>query len=292
MRHLLALLTIIALLSCPAWSRADSFERYTNPVLEKAAGAPGVQDVARLTPEQMADNDRVLPDATGALLVVKTNQGRFAKMLVRAARRKIDANTAVPIVSVERYVTYREGEEQAVQARGENLELFDGFRLSLDIGQVVPATLEGDVRFVVQGEKSYLEPVGKARLMLVTKPLPGTEPERPSGPTAGSAFEARFFTGTYKLYDDGRRSGTLKLQAGRGGEVTGAYYSDRDGQKYEVSGESGNPAHAIRFTIKFPRVEETFQGWLFTGDGKAIAGSSRLQERESGFYAIRVEEKK
>jgi hypothetical protein len=239
----------------------------------------------------MADNDRVLSDTAGALVVVRTNQGRYAKLLARPARRKLDGNTVIPVVSIERYLTYREGEERAIQARGENLELFDGFRFSFDIGQVVPAELGGDVRFVAKDDKSYLEPLGKARLFLITKPLPGTAPEKSAGPIAGSAFEPRFFTGTYKLYDDGRRSGTLKLQAGPANEITGAYYSDKDGQKYDVSGDCGNPAHSLRFTIKFPRVEESFRGWLFTGDGKAIAGSSRLQDREAGFYAVRVEGK-
>jgi hypothetical protein len=292
MRQWFAFMTCLCLLAWPALSRADDFDRYTNPVLAKAPGAEGVQELKQLTPEQMADNDRVISDATGALVVVRTNQGRYAKLLVRPAQRKIDANTKLPILSIERYTTYREGEERAIQAHGENLELFDGFRLSLDMGQVVPEAVGGDVRFVVQGEKNYLEPLGKAQLFLVTKALPGTEPEKASGPTAGASFEPRFFNGTYKLYDDGRRSGTLKLQVGHSGDVTGAYYSDRDGQKYEVSGDSGHPAHSIRFTIKFPRVEEMFQGWLFTGDGKAIAGSSKLQDRESGFYAMRVEEKK
>ena len=75
-----------------------------------------------------------------------------------------------------------------------------------------------------------------------------------------------------------------------GGDVTGAYYSDKDGQKYEVRGKIGSPAYAIQFTVKLPRTEQTFQGWLFTGDGKAMAGSSRMLEREAGFYAVRVEE--
>jgi hypothetical protein len=29
---------------------------------------------------------------------------------------------------------------------------------------------------------------------------------------------------------------------------------------------------------------------LFTGDAKAITGTSRLAEREAGFYAVRVED--
>jgi hypothetical protein len=74
------------------------------------------------------------------------------------------------------------------------------------------------------------------------------------------------------------------------GSVSGAYYSDRDGQKYELHGHVGTPPHSIQFTVKLPRVEQTFQGWLFTGDAKAITGSSRMADREAGFYALRVED--
>src|SRR5262249_42284365 len=100
----------------------------------------------------------------------------------------------------------------------------------------------------------------------------------------------RYFNGTYQLYDDGRRSGKLTLKVTESGEVTGAYYSDKDGRKYEVKGKVGSPAHSVQFTVKFPQTEQAFHGWLFTGNGKAMAGTSRLQEWEAGFYALRAEE--
>jgi hypothetical protein len=57
-----------------------------------------------------------------------------------------------------------------------------------------------------------------------------------------------------------------------------------------VTGKIGTVKHSVRFTVKFPRAEQVFQAWLFTGDGKALAGFSRLQDREAGFYALRIEE--
>ncbi len=74
------------------------------------------------------------------------------------------------------------------------------------------------------------------------------------------------------------------------GSVGGSYYSDKDGAKYDVRGKIGVPKHSIQFTIKFPRSEQSFQSWLFTGNGQILTGTSRLQEREAGFYAKRVEE--
>jgi hypothetical protein len=106
----------------------------------------------------------------------------------------------------------------------------------------------------------------------------------------GPTFEPRYFNGTYKLHDDGRRSGTLTLEVANDGDVSGTYFSDKDGQKYEVSGKIGVTRHSLQFAIKFPRTQQHFTGWLFTGDGKALTGFSRLQDREAGFYALRVQE--
>ncbi|HEV3263825.1 MAG TPA: hypothetical protein VG013_43720 [Gemmataceae bacterium] len=290
MNRCIPLLAAVGLAASPPCLRADAFDRYINPVLKKAPSVRGVQEVKQLTPDLIADNDRALPQANGALVIVKTNGNRYAKLLVQEARQRVNAATAVPILLIDRYVTYREGDERAVEAEGRNLKLFAGFRLDLDIGQVVPRELGGDIRFVVQGRKAYAEPLGKAKLYLVTQPLPGTEPRKSTKLVVGETFDQAYFNGTYHLYDDGRRSGKLVLKIGARDEVTGSYYSDKDGRRYDVTGKIGSPKHAIDFTIKFPRTQQTFHGWLFTGDGKALTGWSRLQEREAGFYAVRVEE--
>lgn len=280
---------LLLFLAAPSVTRADAFDHYTNPVLARVPGAEGVQAVERLTPELIADHDRVLPGITSALLVVKTNEGRFAKLLVQAGRQKT-ATGSLPTLLVERYVTYKEGQERAVKVAGQNLALFNGFRLNLDVGQVVPEELGGDVRFVVEGNTVALVPLGKAQLYLVTKPVPEATPKKSARLQVGDVFEPRYFNGSYKLYDDGRRSGSLTLQVADDGEVSGVYYSDRDGQKYEVKGKIGTPKHQIQFSIRFPKVEQFFQGWLFTGNAKALAGSSRLLDRETGFYAVRTDD--
>jgi hypothetical protein len=283
-------LTCLVALSLAAPARADVFDYYTNPALTRLAGAEGTQEVKKLSQRLLGEHDRMLTNVPGAFLLVKTNQARNAKLLVRVARQRIDGERFVPMLLIERYVTYKEGEERTIQASGKNLCLYPGFRLSLDLGQVVPESLGGDLRFVVEGDKVYTQPLGKAKLYLVTKELPDVVPKKGPKLVVGDTFEPRYFNGTYKLYDDGRRSGTLTLKVDDDGSVSGAYYSDKDGQKYEVHGRVGTPQHAIQFTVKFPRAEQSFQGWLFTGDGQVLTGSSRLAERESGFYARRVEE--
>jgi hypothetical protein len=269
---------------------AEPFDYYVRPVLARLVEAKDTKEIKKLTPSLMVDNDRVLPHTRSTFLVVKTNEGRYAKLLAQPARQKIDAERTLPMLLLDQYVTYKEGEERAVQASGKNLSLFPGFRLSLALGQVVPEALGGDLRFVADGDNVYAEPLGKAKLYLVTKALPDVGPKKGAKFVAGDTFEPSWFNGTYHLRSDGRRSGKLTLKVEEDGSLSGSYYSDKDGAKYPVSGRIGTPKHCVQFTIKFPRSEETFQGCMFTGDGQAMAGTSRLQERESGFYARRVEE--
>lgn len=285
---ILALALVFLATAQPA--RADAFDYYFNDVLALVPMSKNAQAIKELTPDIMVQNSRVLPKITATFLVVKTNEGRYCKLLVQPARQKVSATDSVPILLVEKYVTYREGEERTIHAQGQNVRLFDKFRLNLDIGQVVPEILGGDLRFVAdKDDKVYVEPIGKAELYLVTKHFPQTNPKKTAKVVVGEKFDGRYFAGTYKLYDDGRRSGQLKITVGDDGEVNGFYYSDKDGQKYEVSGKVGAPNHTVQFRVTYPRTIQFFTGFMFTGDGQVMTGSSRLEERETGFYAVRQE---
>jgi hypothetical protein len=286
MRTILAI--ALALVFFPSSVRADAFDQYTNDILALVPASKNAQKVAELSPSLMVQHSRVLPNITATFLVVKTNDGRFSKLLVQPARQKISATLTVPILLIERYVTFREGEERAIQAQGQNLRLFHDFRLSLDIGQIVPKELDADLRFVAEGDNVVAVSIGKAEIYLVTKHLPQASPKESAKLVVGGKFEAKYFNGSYKLHDDGRRTGLLKLKVADDGEVSGAYYSDKDGQKYEVSGKVGMPNHNIQFRITFPRTIQFYNGYMFTGDGQAIAGTARMQERETGFYAVRA----
>jgi hypothetical protein len=281
---------VLAAAAAPAGA-ADAFDLYTNPILAKVPKADGALAVKELTREQLIDNDRTLPGLAGAFLVVKTNDNRWSKLLVQFALHKTSDGKTVPMVSVERFVTFKEGQDQAVQAASRNVNLYPGFRLNLDLGQVVPEELGGDLRFVVDKDRKYLEMLGKAKAYLVTKPLPEAAPRKGEKVVVGDKFELKYFNGTYQLHDDGRRSGKLTLKVNDEGGVTGTYVSDKDGSAYDVRGRVGTPQHGIEFTVQFPRSEQTFKGWLFTGDARAITGSSRLGDREAGFYAVRADEK-
>ena len=293
MSHRLFFFTLVAAILMPAVLRADAFDNYTNPILGKVPDARSAEKITKLTPALMVEHSRVLPGVSGAFIVVKTNDNRFAKLLVMPARQKVSDKESLPIVLIERYVTFREGEERTVHATGQNVRLFGDFHFNMDIGQVVPKSIGADLRVVLDKDDCYLEPIGKAEMYLVTKHLPEANPVKPAKLVVGAQFEQRYFNGEYKLYDDGRRSGTLHLKVADNGEVAGHYYSDKDGQKYEVSGKVSNaPQHKIEFLISYPRTTQSFSGFLFTGDGRAITGSSVLQGHATGFFAVRIESDK
>ena len=53
-------------------------------------------------------------------------------------------------MQIDRFVTFKEGEERTVVAEGKNLRLFAEFQLNLDLGQVVPGSVGGDIRLGCQ----------------------------------------------------------------------------------------------------------------------------------------------
>lgn len=272
-------------------ARADVFDRYTNSVLAQAIGQPGVEAISPLPAERLSEAPRVIANSNSALILVKTTNGFNAKLLVQFARQKF-GERILPVLVVERFVTYRPGTERSVVAEGRNLHLYPGYVLHLEIGQIVPADVGGDLRFLSDPKKGeYLEALGKAHLYLVTRPLPGTEIKKTARPAPDEPYRPEFFNGTFRLYDDGRRQGILRLQVDSEGNLSGEFLSDATGNKYPVSGKVGpNPRHFVQFTIKFPQSVQHFSGYIFTRGGSAICGSSKFQDRDAGFYAVRVDE--
>jgi hypothetical protein len=275
---------------------ADAFDNYTAPIIAKTPGADGVKEIAELTPDLILANDEVLPNLKGALIVVYTNDNRWAKLLVLAAAQKFHAGPGaaaevVPVLRIERFVTFREASERAVKASGQAVSVFPGFHFHLDMGQVIPPKYAGDLSVSESAPRTIsVKPLGKAKMYLLTKPLPDAAAKPAQKLEFGGKFEAKYFNGTFKLFDDGRRAGTLRLKVDADSDVTGTFVSDLDGREYEVRGSVGKPNHKILFTIQFPQTQQQYEGMMFTGDGKAIAGTSKLQEKEAGFYATRVHE--
>lgn len=273
--------------------RAEQFDYYTFPVLTKAVTDGSLKEVKEITSEQLGELTGVLPDSSSAVLVVVTNDKRYSRLLVQPARQKIGTDKFASILLIDKYVTFRGTTERAVLAQGSNIQVYPSLRLSLDIGQVVPEAIGGDLH-VIPNEKDAnlftVKPIKDAKIYVLAKPIAGVVPKKAPKFVAGEVFETRFFAGKYKLSDDGRRTGELRLEINESGEISGMFVSDRDGREYEVTGKAGTPKHQVSFTIKFPATTQTFTGYMFTGNGKGIAGTTKLVERESAFYAERIED--
>lgn len=269
-------------------THADTFDRYTNTVLSKAIESPQVLEIDKLLPGQVVKHNTLFQETGGVLLIIKTNHGHFAKVLVQFARQRNQQET-VPMVLLERATAYKVGQERAIQAFSATVHLYDGFQYSFDLGQVVPASMGGDVCYRHTVEGGYLEAVGKARMYLVTKHLTGVEEKKTARKSAsGTAFDSTAISGKYKLYDDGRRTAELVLAIEENGSVTGSYTSELSGREYELSGKvHPTVKHQLSFTVKFPNTTQEFTGFAFTKQADVICGSTRMQGQEFGFYALR-----
>ena len=284
MRRLAVLLALV-----PTLARADAWDDYTNPLLAKAAREDLAKFVAELPSRQLVAKAGVVPGTESATLVVQTGTGRWAKLLAQPGRHKT-AKGFVPYLIVDRFATYKEGTERQVVAAG-RAAVFAGTQLNLDLGDVVPAELGGDVTVVADGERDFVvKAVGAAKLYLLEKPLPDAARPNAGKFVMGPKFDPKAYNGTFRLYDDGVRVGKLVLKVDGDGTLDGGLYSDRDGTKYDVQGRIGNPAHSFQFQVKYPRTEQLFTGFVFTGDGSALAGTSKMEGRDAGFYAVRLEE--
>jgi hypothetical protein len=281
-------LTTLLLFLLPTLSLADTFDRYTNPILAKAADSPHVKPISKLTSKLVAEHNDLFQETGGVLLIVRTNGGNHAKLLAQFARQKAGMTT-VPMALLERATAYKPGHDRALQALAPLVHLYNGFQFNLDLGQVVAPEVGGDLRYVDTPDGGYLEPLKDAKLYLVTKHLPGTEPKKqPGRTTLGEAFDPATIAGSYTLHDDGRRTAHLEITVDAEGNLTGGYTSQQTGRRYDLTGKLTPTAkHHLTFQVKFPNSTQDFTGYVFTKDASSICGSTKLQGQEFGFYAVR-----
>ncbi len=227
-----------------------------------------------------------------ALVIVKTDEGNLAKLLVSPGLRKgkpgAKPSPLVPVLVVERFETLEATGYWSFKARGKEVVLFGEFPFDLDSGQVVPEGMGGDIVFTSAGGKGpRLVGLGESRISTFDRPVlpPAVAPGRPS---SGRVVEAGDFTGSYHLIANGQWSGALEIQVKEGGEVTGRFRSDLNGSVYPVNGKiaAGKPQR-VGFTIQFPRAEQVYDGLLWTEGKNVFAGTFTMLERPYSFVAVR-----
>ena len=266
------------LISSTAW--ADSFDRINTAAIQEAFEAreplSGVMmnDAAKAKP---------LPKTDGRVLAVRTGDGNWAKVLVSWQFRKAEGKP-LPVLLIDRFATFSKAGNDVSLAADKQVMLFAGFAYDLDIGQVVPEGLGGDIQFTSAGE---VKPVNGAELQL----LDGSkfaDPKAGSRPADHDGVLPADYSGEWTLNADGRWSGTLTLSVTEAGEATGEFLSDETKSLYKVNGRvaTGQP-HRIKLQIEFANATQAFDAYLWTKDKAALAGTMTMSNKTVGFYAVR-----
>lgn len=266
---------------------ADVFERHSAPLVKKLVeeGKP----VEQLT---MADAARIKPLAAtigSPCLVVKTDEGGYSKVLAAWGLKKGNgSDKPVPVLLVERFVTYRGDRLDLTSATGKDVMLFPGFGFNLDIGQVVPEGQGADILFTAEGE---LTATDNARLIVVNgSQLPASDKTTAKDPNDHEGVLAEDFTGTWKLNADGRWLGELSLKVNENGRATGQFTSDESKNSYDVTGQTGATPHNLKLEVFLANTQLSMDAYLWTKDKSQMAGTVTMTGRKFGFQAIRSAE--
>ncbi len=272
--------------------RGDEFGRLVGPPLFKMPLSSDARGRTRLSVRELEGLPEVLRGERAAFVIVTTDQGNIAKLLLSTGMRQRSGEAGkdnlVPVMVVDRFETIDAGDRMSFKARGRDLMMFEGFQVDLDSGQVVPEGFGGDIRLVAGGAGGPdLQALGKNRLYTFEKALPIalTAPGRPS---SGRAVLPSDFNGRYSLMANGQISGMLDLAVDPEGMVTGRFRSDRNGAVYTVAGKvAADLPRKIEFTIQFPRSRQEYEGLLWTEEKNAFAGTVQILDHPYSFFAIR-----
>ncbi|WP_422925242.1 ExbD/TolR family protein [Singulisphaera sp. PoT] len=289
-QRLVAVLVGLVLGSGQGPSRADEFDRLEGEALASLRKSGDVASHKRLSIVDLDALPTALADVRSAFLIVKTDQGNLARLLVSPAFRKQPGNQAkpLPVLMLERFDTFESGNLSTRLAHGKELLLFDGFQFDLDSGQVVPEGQGGDLKFEAANGSPSLVALGSVEISTLKRAPVTTKGEAAGGPSTGRTVLATDYAGRFRLYANGQWSGTLDLKVDPQGAISGWFRSDLNGTSYEVDGQVAReiPPRA-EFTIRFPRSRQEFDGHLWTEGKGAMAGTLRMLDRSYGFFAIR-----
>jgi biopolymer transport protein ExbD len=278
--------------------RGDEFDRIGGDSLRECLREQGTKQHAALSFRELEAMPSVLRDTRSALLLVRTDQGNLARLLVSPGFRKRPPSEArdvagapgrlVPTVVIERFEVFDGGNPSSRLARGRDLMLFGGFQLDLDSGQVVPEALGGDISFTARGpDDGIIAGVGPVRLATLEKP-PTVLAAAASAPSEGRVVRPGDVAGQFRLIANGQWTGRLELAVDPAGVVSGKFQSDASGSSYTVTGQV-DPVkpRKTQFSIQFPRTRQDYQGILWTEGKQVMTGRMSMLDQEFGFMAIR-----
>ncbi|MBT4866394.1 MAG: hypothetical protein HON53_14920 [Planctomycetaceae bacterium] len=261
----------------------DAFDRHTAYWLKQATR--DAKPLKEVSMDQAARLRSIGDNIDGACVVVKTDKDNWAKALISWGFVK-GPDRPIPVLLIDRFVTYRGDRNNVTTAVGKKVILFAGFGFDFDLGQVVPAGLGDDVNF---SKKAALRPREKSELYALDgSQLPAEEKTDKYDPNDHAGVRARDFEGMWVVDVDGRWRGQWQLSVGEGGRVQGTLTSADSKSTYPITGRVSLPPHRIRLVIHLDNAEQTIDGYLWTKDKSAIAGTATLASRKFGFHAKRV----
>ncbi|MFI5454995.1 MAG: ExbD/TolR family protein [Isosphaerales bacterium] len=274
-------------------ARGDEFGRLEGGLFFEIPRRADTHTHASLSFRDLEMLPAVLHDERAGLLIVKTDQGNLAKLLVSAGLRKLepaeDQGPLVPVLILDRFETIDAGDRRSYKARGKGVTLFEGFQFDLDTGQVVPEGFGGDIQVAAgKAEGPRLAALGRNRLYTLDKPLPAPSPVV-ARPSSGRTVQPGDFAGRYDLIANGQWSGSLDLAVDAAGSVSGYFRSDRNGTASPVTGKvAAEVPQKVSFTVQFPGGARQFYEGLLWSEGKdVIAGTLSMLDHPYSFVAIR-----
>ena len=263
----------------PAWA-LDSFERLTPALLTQSIA--GKDPVSKVDQRGASKWKNIGKDVESPCIVVRTAEGQMAKVLLSWGFRKTE-DKPMPVVLLERFVTFGKEQKGASVAHGENVMLFPGFQFDLDIGQVVPEGLGGDLEVSPKGD---LQKIGPTEIF----GLDGggeTEEEKPGERPATGPVAVEDFGGIWEVDGDGRWKGKWELVVRDDGSITGEFHSAETKSSYAITGRQGGVPHEVKLEIQFNATVQLAEVYLWTKDKSKLAGTFTMEGRKFGLSGVR-----
>lgn len=263
---------------------ADVFDRHISKDLKRALEQPPLKE---LSLNDSAKLKRLAASVSSPCIVVKTDEGNYAKALIGWGLRK-GAEKPIPVLLIERFVTYRGDRSDLTSAVGKDVMLFPGFGFNFDIGQVVPAGQGADIEFTAE---QAVKSVGDAVMVALNGSLlPPPDKTEKYDPTANEAVTAPDFVGAWRVDVDGRWKGEWDLKVTENGKITGVFVSDELQNRYDITGQLGSSPHNFHVEVFLANAQMQVDGYLWTKDKSQLAGTVTMSNRKFGFHAVRVKE--
>lgn len=272
-----ALMLVFGLVAGPVLG-ADLFDKHDFSLVKQAAS--DLPSVPRISMQDASKLKPLSATISTPCLIVKTSEGNFAKMLVSWGFRK-NGEDRLPVLLIERFVTYRGDRPEMTAATGKDILLFAGFEFDFDIGQVVPPKAGGDISFSAE---SVLEAVPPSILFALSKSL---VPAEGKPVTAEPGTAAQGFAGDWIVNADDRWNGEWSLKVDGEGRIVGKFVSSESQNTYDITGNLSGLPHQARLEIFLANTQISVEAYLWTNTQNDMAGVVTVAGRKFGFFARR-----